>query len=52
MIKIIIKNDDDNSQSNGDVMGRRCCCNCEINVVASSTEVPATSKSTECPKVQ
>ena len=52
VIDINIYNDDDDGQSNDDVMGHRYCCDCGIVVVISSTEVPTTSKSTDRPKVR
>ena len=48
--EITIENDD-GSQLNGDVTGRRCCCDCDIIVVASSTEVPEISKFADRSKV-
>ena len=49
--EITIENDD-GSQLNGDVMGRCCCCDCGIIVVASSTEVLEISKFADRSKVQ
>ena len=52
MIKFIIENNDNDGQSNGDVMGFRCCCDYYIVVITLSIEITATSKSIDRPKVQ
>jgi len=52
VIKIIIENNDDDGQSNGDVVGCRCCCDCDIVVITTSIEIAAIPKSTDRPKVQ
>ena len=52
VIDIVIDKDNDDAQSNGNGMDRRYCCDYDTVVLKSPTEVPATSKSIDCPKVQ
>ena len=54
VVEIIIENGDDDGQLNGDVMGHRCYYDydCDIVMVTSLTEVQASSKSADRPKVQ
>ena len=52
VIEIFIDKDNDDAQSNINGTGHRYCCDYDTVVLKSPTEVPATSKSIDCPKVQ